>query len=141
MQGMPPGVLRRPHHPRLPRPRRYNALRQRLGIQRDPKLWDDPLSFKPERFAEEKEEEEEDGFTNFKYIPFGAGRRRCPGEKLGLRMVMTVVGIFVQCFDWEPMSEEEVDMKALLGLTVPKIKPVMAKYKVRECMVGALSRV
>ncbi|KAJ0973770.1 hypothetical protein J5N97_015735 [Dioscorea zingiberensis] len=111
------------------------------GIQRDPKLWDDPLSFKPERFAEEKEEEEEDGFTNFKYIPFGAGRRRCPGEKLGLRMVMTVVGIFVQCFDWEPMSEEEVDMKALLGLTVPKIKPVMAKYKVRECMVGALSRV
>ncbi|KAJ0973765.1 hypothetical protein J5N97_015730 [Dioscorea zingiberensis] len=96
--------------------------------------------FKPERFTGEKEEGEGEGFTNFKYIPFGAGRRRCPAEQLGFRMVTTVVGVLVQCFDWEPMSEEEVDIKGLQSLTVPKGKHVMAKYNVRECMVDALSR-
>ncbi|KAJ0973731.1 hypothetical protein J5N97_015696 [Dioscorea zingiberensis] len=110
------------------------------GMQLDPELWDDPMSFKPERFTGEKEEGEGEGFTNCKYIPFGAGRRRCPAEQLGFRMVTTVVGVLVQCFDWEPMSEEEVDIKGLQSLTVPKGKHVMAKYNVRECMVDALSR-
>ncbi|KAH7652461.1 Isoflavone 2'-hydroxylase protein [Dioscorea alata] len=108
------------------------------GLQRDPDLWDDAMSFKPERFAGEEEEEEEE---DVKYVPFGAGRRKCPGEHFGMRMVMAGVGALVQCFDWEPMSKEEVDINALLGLTVPKGQPMVAKYKVRACMVDALSKI
>ncbi|KAH7652465.1 Isoflavone 2'-hydroxylase protein [Dioscorea alata] len=104
------------------------------GLQKDPELWDDAMSFKPERFAREKE-------GGIKYIPFGAGRRKCPGEHLGMRIVMAGVGALVQCFDWEMMSKEEVDINSLLGLTVPKEKPVVAKYKVRDCMVDTLSKI
>ncbi|KAH7652464.1 Isoflavone 2'-hydroxylase protein [Dioscorea alata] len=105
------------------------------GIQKDPELWDDAMNFKPERFAREKEE------GGIKFIPFGAGRRKCPGEHLGMRIVMAGVGALVQCFDWEMMSKEEVDINSLLGLTVPKGKPVVAKYKVRDCMVDTLSKI
>ncbi|KAH7652462.1 Isoflavone 2'-hydroxylase protein [Dioscorea alata] len=105
------------------------------GIQRDPELWDDAMSFKPERFAGEIEEK------GLKYLPFGAGRRKCPGEHLAVRMVTGAVGALVQCFEWETMSKEEVDINALLGLTVSNGKPVVAKYKVRDCMADALLKI
>ncbi|XP_039115379.1 cytochrome P450 81Q32-like [Dioscorea cayenensis subsp. rotundata] len=94
-----------------------------LGINRDPELWDDAMSFKPERFDREEEEKV------FKYMPFGAGRRKCPGEHLAMRMVMAGVGALVQCFEWEPMSKGEVDISSSLGLIVSNGKPVVAKYQ------------
>ncbi|PWA99279.1 cytochrome P450 [Artemisia annua] len=50
------------------------------AIHRDPRLWDDPLSFKPERF--EKAEN-----VGYQFIPFGMGRRQCPGSGLSNRVV------------------------------------------------------
>ncbi|KAJ6427747.1 hypothetical protein OIU84_023198 [Salix udensis] len=61
------------------------------AIQRDPKVWDDPSSFKPERFESGK-------FGAYSLIPFGMGRRACPGrwpgkedDDLNFRIIYTVL--------------------------------------------------
>ncbi|PHU20741.1 Cytochrome, partial [Capsicum chinense] len=72
------------------------------AIHRDPKLWDEPEKFKPERF--EGMEGENEGFK-YKFIPFGMGRRACPGAAMGIRTVSLVLGSLIQCFDWKSSEE------------------------------------
>ncbi|OMP01900.1 Cytochrome P450 [Corchorus olitorius] len=58
------------------------------AIQRDPKVWEDPMSFNPERF-ESKSKEMGDHNTTYKVLPFGLGRRACPG--MGLAQYVLVI--------------------------------------------------
>ncbi|PKI79371.1 hypothetical protein CRG98_000249 [Punica granatum] len=104
------------------------------SIQRDPKHWPDPEKFKPERF----EGMEGDGH---KMMPFGSGRRGCPGENLALRMVGMTLGSLIQCFEWGRISEDLVDMTEGTGLTMPKARPLMAKCRPRENMMLLLSQI
>ncbi|KAK8995527.1 hypothetical protein V6N11_075800 [Hibiscus sabdariffa] len=97
------------------------------AIHRDPKLWDDPTSFRPERFKNGE------GESN-KMMPFGLGRRVCPGVGLAQRMVGLTLGSLIQCFEWERVSEEEVDMTEGGGATVPKSVPLEAMCKARPIM-------
>nr|QWK52341.1 cytochrome P450 705A37 [Isatis tinctoria] len=87
------------------------------AIMRDPNYWEDPDEFKPERFldslrplpAEEARREQA-----LKYIPFGTGRRACPGGNLASIFVRTAVGVMVQCFDWE-IKGEKINMEEAAG--------------------------
>ncbi|OWM70819.1 hypothetical protein CDL15_Pgr014492 [Punica granatum] len=106
------------------------------SIQRDPKYWPDPEKFKPERF--EGMEGVKDGH---KMMPFGSGRRGCPGENLALRMVGMTLGSLIQCFEWGRISEDLVDMTEGTGLTMPKARPLMAKCRPRENMMLLLSQI
>ncbi|XP_076944717.1 cytochrome P450 81Q32-like [Bidens hawaiensis] len=96
------------------------------AIHHDPKLWTDPERFIPERF--EGLDAMRDGF---KYLPFGSGRRSCPGEGLAVRVMAMTIGLLIQCFDWERISEKKVDMTEGPGLTLPKAEPLLAKCKPR----------
>ena len=105
-------------------------------IQNDPKIWDDATKFKPERFG---------GFEGvrdgFKLLPFGSGRRSCPGEGLAMRMVGLTLGSLLQCFDWVGVSKEMVDMTEGTGLSMSKAQPLLAKCNPRPSMVNLLSQI
>ena len=103
------------------------------AIHRDPALWEDPLSFKPERFEIREGE-------NFKMLPFGLGRRACPGIVLAHRVVGLTLGSLIQCFEWERVGKEEVDMEEGIGLTLPKAQPLEAMCKARPIMHKILSQ-
>lgn len=92
------------------------------GIQRDPNVWSEPERFYPERF--EGLEGTRDGY---KLMPFGSGRRSCPGEGLAIRVIGLAVALLIQCFDWERVSEEMIDMTEGYGMTMPKAQPLIAK--------------
>ncbi|KAJ8773293.1 hypothetical protein K2173_028470 [Erythroxylum novogranatense] len=105
------------------------------AIQNDPKIWEDATKFKPERF--EGFEGVRDGF---RLMPFGSGRRGCPGEGLAMRMVGLGLGTLLQCFDWERPTKEMVDMTEWNGLTLRKSKPLLAKCSPRSSMLNLLSQ-
>jgi cytochrome P450 len=53
-------------------------LAPQMVAHRDPRFWDDPLRFDPQRFTEENKARR----LRFCYFPFGAGARQCIGEGL-----------------------------------------------------------
>lgn len=116
-------------------PRGTMLLVNAWAIQNDPKLWLQPEQFKPERFL--NVQEERDGFI---WLPFGTGRRGCPGEGLANRIVGLALGSLIQCFEWERRSEEMVDMTEGAGLTMPKARPLIAKCRPRPTMLALLSQ-
>ncbi|MBA0863480.1 hypothetical protein Goshw_021577 [Gossypium schwendimanii] len=98
------------------------------AIQRDPNLWDDALSFKPERFEEGKEMSDQ----IYKLMPFGLGRRACPGMVLAQHVLGLTLGSLIQCFEWERVSEKKIDMTEGQGLTMPKVQPLEAMCKASQ---------
>ncbi|GMJ14014.1 cytochrome P450, family 71, subfamily A, polypeptide 26 [Hibiscus trionum] len=94
------------------------------AIQRDPRWWDKPEEFIPERF-------ENNGVDfkghDFQFIPFGCGRRRCPGLPFGVASVEYLSANLLYWFDWELCgggSAENLDMDEVYGLTVNKKIPL-----------------
>ncbi|KAG2301602.1 hypothetical protein Bca52824_030253 [Brassica carinata] len=90
------------------------------AIMRDVDTWKDPDEFKPERFLGKEDERREKVLS---FLPFGAGRRGCPGSNLGYAIVGTAVGVMVQCFDWkikgDKVNMEEATGRAFLALAHP----------------------
>ena len=109
------------------------------AIHRDPKLWDEPNKFRPERFQEIIDGEREGSFR-FKFIPFGVGRRACPGEALGFRSVSLAVGTLIHCFDWERVGDELVDIAQDFGTTLSKSISVEAICSPRDAMIDILAQ-
>ena len=70
-------------------------------LANNPKLWDKPDEFRPERFFEECKGVEANG-NDFRYLPFGVGRRSCPGIILALPILALVIGRLVQTFHMTP---------------------------------------
>ncbi|CAK9182861.1 unnamed protein product [Ilex paraguariensis] len=115
-------------------PRGTILLVNAWAIQHDPKIWVDPKKFKPERF------EGLEGTTDgFKLMPFGSGRRGCPGESLARRVLGLALGSLIQCFDWENVREELIDMSEDIGFLTSKAQPLMAKCCLRPTMVNLVS--
>lgn len=101
------------------------------AIQNDPKFWKDPEMFKPERF--------EEGNVGLAWMPFGSGRRKCPGGGLAMRVVVLALGALIQCFNWSRIGEEMVDMSEGHGLFSPKAVSLKAKCGARPSMISLLS--
>lgn len=96
------------------------------AIQRDPEFWEMPEEFLPERFENNKV-----NFNgqDFQFIPFGSGRRKCPGIGFGLASAEHTVANLLYWFDWklpttDDASLQEIDMSEKFGLTVNKKVPL-----------------
>ncbi|CAD5168988.1 unnamed protein product [Musa acuminata subsp. malaccensis] len=125
-------------HPPLPLllPRECQEPREILGYQipektrvlvnvwalgRDPRHWDDAAMFKPERFDRGSSTVDFKG-NNFEFIPFGAGRRMCPGIAFGMASVELPLASLLYHFDWELPARDgvkpnELDMTENFSLT------------------------
>ncbi|KAA0060937.1 hypothetical protein IC582_006631 [Cucumis melo] len=114
-------------------PRGTMLLVNNWAIQNDGDSWPDPAEFRPERFQDVGEVEE-----GLRWLPFGAGRRGCPGEGLAMRMVGLTLGSLIQCFEWRRVGEEMVDMSEGGGLTMPRAKPCWAKCRPRPILLRLL---
>ncbi|KAL4193738.1 hypothetical protein AMTRI_Chr06g178330 [Amborella trichopoda] len=92
-------------------------------IHRDHDSWPEPSSFKPESFMGTGV----DGRgQDFRFIPFSAGRRICPGMGLALRSAVYVLGCLLHGFEWQREGIEPVDMSEGAGLTMPRAVPLRA---------------
>ncbi|KAJ9564718.1 hypothetical protein OSB04_000684 [Centaurea solstitialis] len=97
-----------------------NLLVNVFAIQRDPEHWKDPESFIPERF--------DNNPINImgsesEYLPFGGGRRKCPGATMGLANVELPLANLLYYFDWKlpnGVSHDELDMTELFGAAVQR---------------------
>ncbi|GMI76292.1 cytochrome P450, family 81, subfamily D, polypeptide 8 [Hibiscus trionum] len=119
-------------------PRGTIVLVNAWSIHRDPKSWDDPTSFKPERFENGEKLGGNDNVGSYKLIPFGSGRRACPGAGLAQRVVGLTLGAMIQCFEWERIDSKEIDMVEATGGTMPKARPLKALCKARPIVDKAL---
>ncbi|KAH0451797.1 hypothetical protein IEQ34_019096 [Dendrobium chrysotoxum] len=87
------------------------------ALGRDSRYWKEPERFWPERFNEALVDFKG---ANFEFLPFGAGRRICPGINFGLASVELVLANLLLCFDWElpdGLRAEDLDMSEVSGST------------------------
>uniref|UniRef100_A0A803MCT9 Uncharacterized protein n=1 Tax=Chenopodium quinoa TaxID=63459 RepID=A0A803MCT9_CHEQI len=102
------------------------------AIQRDPKLWEDPLLFQPERFLSTSSASVDYLGSHFQFLPFGSGRRICPGIPLAERMSVLVLASLMNAFEWKlPTDTTEVDFSEKFGLVVKKSEPLIAVPVIR----------
>lgn len=100
-------------------PQKTRVLVNVWTIGRDPKYWEAPQEFKPERFME-------GGAVDFKgndfqFTPFGAGRRICPGMNFAIASLELALANLIYHFDWElpgGLTSEDLDMSEALGLVL-----------------------
>ncbi|KAK4422733.1 Geraniol 8-hydroxylase [Sesamum alatum] len=96
------------------------------SISRDATYWENPTCFMPERFLNV---DIDFRGSDFRFTPFSAGRRICPGMNLAVRMVALIVVNLVKTFDWKlpnGMAPENMDMTEKFGVTLRKAEPLVA---------------
>ncbi|KAL6975219.1 hypothetical protein U1Q18_024014 [Sarracenia purpurea var. burkii] len=99
-------------------PAKTKVLVSAWAIGRDSRYWNKPDKFNPERFLDNAIDF---NGRDFKYIPFGAGRRICPGIFFALPNVELPLAQLLYHFDWKlpnGMKQEELDMEETLGMTM-----------------------
>ncbi|KAL0441105.1 UNVERIFIED_CONTAM: cytochrome [Sesamum radiatum] len=94
------------------------------AISRDPVTWDEPEKFEPDRFLNSSIDFKG---LDFELIPFGTGRRGCPGIAFAIATKEIVLANLVHKFDWKLADEgKELDMKERPGLTIRRDVPLLA---------------
>lgn len=91
-------------------------------------IWDEPLKFKPERFLNSAAMDFNKA-NDFELLPFGAGRRICPGLSMAARQVPSVLASLIHCSDWslpqakdDHHQQQQLDMNDKFGVTLQKEK-------------------
>jgi flavonoid 3'-monooxygenase len=95
-------------------------------IGRDEGSWENPLEFNPERFLDPKRPFPFSG-TDHAFMPFGSGRRQCPGINLGLLLIPITLATFFHVFDFSlPHGKKpsDRDLEELPGMALPMKTPL-----------------
>jgi len=97
-------------------------------LQRDPRYWDDPEVFNPDRFHPEQSKKR----PRMHYLPFGAGPRMCIGNHFAMMEMQLFLSTLVSNFDFELIQEQDIIPQALVTL-----KPKFGiKMKMREMVMA-----
>ncbi|KAI9111093.1 hypothetical protein K1719_017968 [Acacia pycnantha] len=92
------------------------------AIHRDPSVWDNPLSFDPTRFLDAKCDYRG---NDFKFLPFGSGRRICAGIALAERNFLYLMATLIHSFDWEVPKGQNLDVSEKFGILLKKKTPLV----------------
>ncbi|XP_047326720.1 flavonoid 3'-monooxygenase CYP75B137-like [Impatiens glandulifera] len=92
------------------------------AIHRDPSLWENPLKFDPERFMKSKLDY---SGNDFNYLPFGSGRRICPGIEIAEIMFLYLMASLIHSFEWKLSEGEKLDLEEKFALILKKKKALM----------------
>ncbi|KAH6800240.1 cytochrome P450 [Perilla frutescens var. hirtella] len=108
-------------------PANTTAMVNMWAITHDPRIWNDPYIFRPERFLPYAGGENVDvRGCDMRLAPFGAGRRVCPGRSLGLASVCLCVAKLVHEFEWIEDKCRAVDLSEELKLSCQMKMPLSA---------------
>ncbi|KAI4365372.1 hypothetical protein MLD38_021361 [Melastoma candidum] len=106
-------------------PKGVQVLVNVWGMGRDQRVWGKNVGeFMPERFLGSQIDVKG---RDFELLPFGAGRRICPGMPLAIRMLHVMLGSLLRNFDWkfeDGVTIENIDMDERFGITVQKAQPL-----------------
>ena len=97
------------------------------------KTWVSPKEFIPERHLINNDNEINGGGEcvmkmkgqDFMYVPFGSGRKGCPGESLALAVIQPTIGALIQCFDWKVNGGDKIDMEGGSSFSIGLAKPLV----------------
>lgn len=106
-------------------PKNTQVLVNYWAIGRDPKSWEEPVVFNPGRFLSSNLDFKG---NDFEFIPFGSGRRICPGLPMAAKHVALIIAYLIIFFDWSlPCGKNPVDldMSESYGLTLRKEQPLL----------------
>ncbi|XP_008783087.3 cytochrome P450 93A3 [Phoenix dactylifera] len=101
------------------------------AIGRDPNHWVEPLEFQPERLMVGEQSMIDVRGQHYHLIPFGSGRRVCPGTSLALQIIQPALGALIQCFKWKVNGGGTVDMTEGPGLTLPRAQALVCTVEPR----------
>ncbi|KAL1318076.1 cytochrome P450 82A3 [Arachis hypogaea] len=99
-------------------------------INNDPCVWSNHLDFTPEKFLTTHKDVDVKGH-HFELLPFGSGRRVCPGISFGLQMIHFILANFLHSFEISNPYNEPVDMSGTIGLVHAKATPLKIMVKPR----------
>jgi alpha-guaiene 2-oxidase len=94
------------------------------ALGRNPDYWNNPEEFNPERF---KASAIDFKGQNFEFLPFGGGRRICPGIEFGVAVMEETLMRLLLHFDWKlpnGMKPDDVDMTETFGVVSAKKVPL-----------------
>lgn len=92
-------------------------------IHHDPQIWTDPLEFQPERFLTDENRIDVKG-QYFNFLPFGSGRRMCPGISLALESMLFILANIIHGFEFQNPSNGQIDMTGAQGWLNRKATPL-----------------
>lgn len=93
------------------------------AIQRDPEVWPEPSAFRPERFLTSHRDVDVRG-RHLELLPFGSGRRACPGASFAMQVVHLTLARLIHGFDLETPTGGPVDMTEGKGASLHKAAPL-----------------
>jgi cytochrome P450 len=96
----------------------------RMAVQRDPRLWEDPLRFDPDRFSPQQSE----GRDRWQYVPFGGGPRSCIGDHFAMLEATLALASIVRRVD---ISSLEDDFPLAVPFTMVAGGPIWARVQQR----------
>uniref|UniRef100_A0A2N9IAE5 Cytochrome P450 n=1 Tax=Fagus sylvatica TaxID=28930 RepID=A0A2N9IAE5_FAGSY len=106
-------------------PAKTRVLINTYAIGRDPNSWENPLEYNPERFMDTNIDIKD---QDFRFLPFGGGRRGCPGYSFALATVEIALARLLYHFDWalpQGVGADDMDLSEIFGLATRKKTPIV----------------